>query len=301
METPRYRGSIVGPIILIVLGIIFLLHNVGAVSWDVWRVIIKLWPVLLIAVGLDIMFGRRSAAGAVLVPLVVLGLVGFGTWVVWSQAPGQAWVREQVSETVAGASRADVDVDFGAGVLRVGSAPGSDLLISGFIDVAPDDRVSRSFSVSGDTAYFRLQDQHITVVPFVGREGPDRTWQLDLGRDIPMRLRLKTGAGSSRIDLTDVQVTDLRVDTGVGETVLTLPRRGQFSAAVEGGVGQVTVRVPRGMAARVRVHTGIGGRRVSGDFDVQGDVYTAPGYATASDRVDLEVKGGIGQVVVQGP
>lgn len=301
METPRYRGSIVGPIILIGLGIIFLLQNTGAVSWDAWRVIIKLWPVLLIAVGLDIMFGRRSAAGAVLVPLAVLGLVGFGAWVVWSQAPGAGWVREQVHETVAGADRADVDINFAAGVLRVGSTPGADMLISGFVSVAPDDRVSRSFSVSGDTAYYRLEDHAISVIPFVGEGGVDRLWELNLGRQVPMRLNLDTGAGSSRIDLTDVQVTDLRVHTGVGEVILTVPGRGAFSAVVEGGIGQVTVKIPRGMAARVRVQTGIGGQQVSGDFDRQGDTYTTPDYATASDRVDLDVKGGIGEVVIEGP
>jgi len=61
MEQRRWRGSLVGPIILIGLGIVFLLNNLGLLSWSVWEVILRLWPILLIAIGLDILLGRRWA------------------------------------------------------------------------------------------------------------------------------------------------------------------------------------------------------------------------------------------------
>jgi hypothetical protein len=47
-------------VILIGLGVVFLLNNPGILNWSVWDVIFRLWPVLLIAAGLDILIGRRA-------------------------------------------------------------------------------------------------------------------------------------------------------------------------------------------------------------------------------------------------
>ena len=68
-EVPRghhWRG-IVGPTILIGAGAVLLLNTTGLVDWDIWAIMWRLWPVILIAIGLDILIGRRSLAGSALV------------------------------------------------------------------------------------------------------------------------------------------------------------------------------------------------------------------------------------------
>ena len=66
MSERRRRGSLVGPLILIGLGVVFLLNNLGILSWSVWEVIFRLWPILLVAIGLDLLVGRRSTLGSLL-------------------------------------------------------------------------------------------------------------------------------------------------------------------------------------------------------------------------------------------
>ena len=73
-RTYRRRGGFVWPLVLISLGAIFLLNNFNVLSWDVWDLIWRLWPVLLVAIGLDILFGRRSVLGSFL-SLVVISFV----------------------------------------------------------------------------------------------------------------------------------------------------------------------------------------------------------------------------------
>jgi hypothetical protein len=58
------RRSLVGPVILIGLGVVFLLNNLGVLAWSVWEVILRLWPILLVAAGLDLLLGRRSIWGS---------------------------------------------------------------------------------------------------------------------------------------------------------------------------------------------------------------------------------------------
>ncbi|MFQ5812923.1 MAG: LiaI-LiaF-like domain-containing protein [Anaerolineae bacterium] len=70
MDEPKRRVSLVGPVILIGLGVIFLLSNMGLLAWSVWEVIFRLWPILLVALGLEIILSRLSAWGSLLAIVV---------------------------------------------------------------------------------------------------------------------------------------------------------------------------------------------------------------------------------------
>jgi len=54
------QEGLVGPIFLVGLGVVFLLSYLGYLGFDAWPFILRLWPVLLIAFGLDILTRRRS-------------------------------------------------------------------------------------------------------------------------------------------------------------------------------------------------------------------------------------------------
>jgi lia operon protein LiaF len=84
-ERSPIRGSLAGPAVLIGLGIVFLLNNLGYLGWGIWDTLLRLWPVLLIAVGLDLLIGRRSALGSALLALLVVAALGAAIW--WTGLP----------------------------------------------------------------------------------------------------------------------------------------------------------------------------------------------------------------------
>ena len=63
-QRPPRRGGLVGAAILVTLGVVLLLNNLGYLGWGVWETLGHLWPLLLIAIGLDLMIGRRSILGS---------------------------------------------------------------------------------------------------------------------------------------------------------------------------------------------------------------------------------------------
>lgn len=69
MTAPR-RPSLVGPTLLIGVGVLVLMQNLGFLPFGFWWTLWRFWPVVLIVVGLDLLLGRRSPVGG----LVVLGL-----------------------------------------------------------------------------------------------------------------------------------------------------------------------------------------------------------------------------------
>ena len=73
---------------------------------------------------------------------------------------------------------------------------------------------------------------------------------------------------------------------------------GMVRAQVNSGIGETNIRIPNGMYARIRASSGMGSVTVNGNYQRDGETYTSPGFATASNRIELEVKGGIGRVSV---
>jgi len=301
----RRRGGFAWPLILISLGVILLLNNIGVLSWGVWDTLWRLWPVLLIAIGLDILFGGRSALGS-LVAFVVIAAVIAGTfWFSFTKTPimrGDLLTTDRIVQEMGGATSADVRIGFGVGRLRLGALKDSGNLIEGTVVSGQGETVLRNFSMDGNTARFELRNEGVPIGPWPWGhrfDRPTRTWTLDLSSSVPLSLDVSTGVGESMLDLSALRVTDLRVNSGVGEIEVRLPARGQMRGKVSGGVGQLTVVVPEGVAARIHASAGLGGISTSGRFRHQDRYYTVGDYAGAENRIDLDISGGIGQVVIR--
>jgi hypothetical protein len=265
-KRPARREGLVAPAIMIGLGIVLLLNTLGLLGWEVWWSILRLWPLLLIAVGVDLMLGRRSALASLLVMVFLLGALALA--VGWSSA----WL----------------------GALE---QPGQ--LIAGSIRRGPGEEVVRDVGQSGDTASFKLRSQMTRWFPGGFGQNSQAIWDLRLNRDVPTRLVIDTGAGTAALDLEGLRVTDLTVNSGIGSTTLTLPGQGHVRARVHGGVGQTTITIPAGVAARITASAGIGQVQVNGGFQRQGAYYTSPGYETAERRVEIDVDSGIGSITIQ--
>jgi LiaI-LiaF-like transmembrane region len=303
----RQRGGFVWPLILIALGVVFLLNNLGILSWSVWDSIWRLWPVILIAIGLDILVGRRSAIGSLIALVLVIAVIAGAVWLVTTATPmvagqvftGQTLTTDQVVQGLSGATSADMRIAFGAGSLRIGALKDSGNLIEGTVVTGPGEQVLHDFQMNGDVAHFELRNEGVSFGPLGWHRG-DRTWNLDLSSSVPMALNVSTGVGQSMLDLSGLKVTDLHVSSGVGQTEVWLPAQGRVTARISGGVGQLIVTIPEGMAARIHGSAGLGGLSVASRFARQGGGdYVSASYATADDRVDLNISGGVGQVVVR--
>jgi len=299
--TPPRRRSVVTPVILILLGLAFLAQNLGLIDWNFWNLLVRLWPVWLIAVGLDLLIGRRTAWGSYAVLGVVVAVVGAALWLDLPVRSGSYGVGDpvEISEPVGEAKQAEITIDASIAELKV-AATASDAMVEGTVIPLSSEQIRKDARMSGDTFVFSLKSAGRNFVLPIGLGDTSApSWDLRLSDQVPMSLVVDTGVGETRLDLTGLQLTDLKVNSGVGETEITLPAEGQFRVEVDAGVGEVTVRVPKGMAARIRADQGVGEIRVRGDFDRNGEQYTSQNYNQAQNRVDIEIDGGVGEITVE--
>ena len=295
MDERRRRDSLVGPVILIGLGVVFLLNNLGVLSLNVWDAVFNLWPVLLIAAGLDILIGRRSGCGAVVSLLLTLALLVGALWLLETGVIGQTMTSEEIVQAVGGATQAKIELAPAVGDLQIEPLPASEDLVRGTVNLRSGERLEREFEVTDETASFALR----SAGDFAGTCSAGQGWNLALSSDLPLDLETSIAVGQTDVDLTGLTVSDLEASMALGQITLILPDEGDFQARIDGAIGQIVIVIPEGMEARVRLDTALVGKQLPDEYQHQDDVYTSPGYAGAENRVDLQVDLAMGSVTIR--
>jgi hypothetical protein len=301
LDDRRRRGGVVGPVILIGAGIVLLLTNLGMLSFDTWGTLFRLWPVLLIAVGLDILIGRRSWLGSLVIAVLLLAVLA---WAILAggnivASGGVALSNDNVSQPLEGATRGEIRIASGAGKLRISAADENADLIQGQVALANGERAVVDHNKVGDTMTFSLRSQGLPTNWPSGSTWANRVWDLKLNRDVPLSLSLDGSVGEGTIDLSQTKVTQFTMDGGVGQNRVTLPRQGQVTASIDGGVGDLTIIIPAGMEGRIHANGGLGQTNTPAGWTHHDNEYTSAGYNGAQNRVDLTVNGGIGQITIK--
>jgi len=279
-------------IILIAIGIVLLLSNLGVLDWNLWDALWRLWPLILIGIGLDLML-RRKRLGSLIAGLVVAGVFVLVVLIMHThQAP---LVTEVISQPLEGAKQARVILDAGVAELSLSAGENPDKLIEGTVRVGKRSKLKLTYDVKGNLGRLKLRQKNRGFA-FLSFGKRDPKWNLRLTKAVPLDLAVDTGVGQSDLDLRGMKITSLEVDTGVGQTTVTLPAKGNLRVDMNGGVGELTIRIPETLAARIHARSGIGSVDVSGPFKKEGGDWMSDNYATASDKVDLDISGGIGTI-----
>lgn len=291
------RDRAILPFVLIGAGVLLLLSRLGLFDWGFALGVLNLWPLLLIAVGVDVLTQGRYRLVVVLATVAVGALL----WRAPGWLPGSGGPAEThaIAYDLAGADAAEIRLGHGVGRLGLrGLEDGSPLVIGGTIGTGRGERLDAAYRIDDGVAEVTLRSRQ--QGPSFDVRGGERVWDLELTRAVPIELSIDSGVGESVLDLREVVLRAFDLDAGVGEVRVTLPSSGGYRGEIDAGVGAVVVRIPRSVEARLEVDTGLGGVNVRGTWTRDGNRYLSSGWDAAPDerRIDLRVSGGVGEITV---
>ena len=293
------RPSIAGPVILISLGVIFLLNNLDVIELNAWDVIMRFWPILLIAIGLDILIGRRSAWGGLIALVVVLAILA-GSIVFFDNQAQWTNKSENFEIPLGNVEEATVSLDPALGYLLVDALPmGSNVLLRGEVRPFGGEEIGKTVDFSGTQATIDLRTEGVIVAPFFGDWSDQPSWDLALHPDVATGLIVDFGVGKAEFDLQDLQIGEIHIEQGIGQMILLLPSADNMDINLDGGIGEIQVVIPEDVGVRFRASVGIGNVLVPSDYTRDGDFYISPGYAAAENQIEMVIDLGIGSVRVR--
>lgn len=293
------REGLVGPTFLIGLGVVFLMGNLGYLNVNTWQLVLTLWPILLIAIGFDILVGRRSLWLSLL-GMVVIILILFGSlWLFGASiSVGGAVTGEQIQQSLDGANRAIVKIEAGAGELQLGAMNQEGILLTGRIPDFAGNEVRSSYMVEGGVGAYRLREAGGQFL-LPSRSAQKWVWDLDVTNTVPVQLELAMGAGKIEADLRDMELESVNIALAVGETRVVLPERGRLNATIKGAIGQIVIIVPRGVGVEIRADKGLANLSTPPNYTRVGDTYRSPGFASAENQVEIDLSMAIGNISIQ--
>ncbi len=305
--------------ILIGVGVVWLLSNLGLLPTNSINLLANLWPLLLVGIGLDLIFARRlpvvgALIGLALVAVVVVVLL-LGPSLNLPQV-GQVETRTFTVPVEQNRS-ATINLSLSSFSTNIQALPASS---SNLFDATIHYTGTLNFSNVGSNGNMdiRLSQSGFPSFWFGSvLDGSDRSWDINLSPNVPIALTIDAASGSSDFDLRGLQLTSLKVDSASGSTNLSLPTSAQaytvdFSGAsgsadislpantsltmhLDGASGSMNVSLPAGAAVHVEVqHTGSGSvnlpgnlTRLSGSGRDKAGTWESAGYAQAAQKIQL--------------
>jgi len=313
------RREVVGPAVLLGVAGVFLAVNFGLAPWGIWASVLRMWPLLLVAGGLEIILARRSTILAVLSVLVLVGILG-GALVYTGgfRATRRSLTTEAVRFPLGDFTQAEVKISPAAGAFSLSALADSPQLIEGTVDVWAQENLISDFSIEDGVGAVRLESRSEGGF-FFPDEDLSRAWTLGLSPDIPLTLDITLGAGESSLDLTALTLDALVMHTGVGQTeidlpsgdyaaeisagvgllIINLPPNGSLTLEIKGGVGAIILRVPRGAPVFFDVSHGLGGIEVPATFEQFAKDYASPAFNEGGEHITVNLSQGVGSIAIR--
>ena len=327
----NHQRSLFWPILLIGIGVVWLLGNFGLLPDFNFRLLLSLWPLILIVAGLNILIGRRSP---LLSALVALAAVGFAiTYVLFAPALGlyrspelsQTSLEEPIGET----QTLSVDIASSIGRTTLTELNDSNNLIEADLTYIGD----LVFEVQGTeqkTIRLDVRNDNFDSSLFNFFDENELVWDLGLTPQVPLALTFSAGVGEVHLDLSEIMLTGLTVDGGVGAFEIVLPAAEDFyRVSISGGVGDFRVTIADGADLALDLDGGVGAFLVDvpddaavsldGDTGV-GDInvpsfmeqvrlddrtvgesgrWQSAGYDRADRQIEITYNGGVGGIRVR--
>ena len=295
-RTADLRWAEAWPLFVILLGAVSLVSRLVRGRFELGGIWAFTWPVVWIVVGVVLFLSTTGRLGQGPGELIVeywpWALIALGIWfVIGAVVPMGRGLTEELALPLDGAPEASVHIQFGAGNLFTRPAA-SGRLIDGEFEGGVLFRLTAPGRVDleQDTRY---------GLPWIDRRSD---WTVGLSAEVPLDLKLDTGASRAVLDLRGLRLRTLELQAGASDTHVLLPSgAGLTSVRAGAGAASLTFEVPPEVAARIRTRMALGSTRVDQvQFPPVAGGYESPGYATAPNRVDIDVQGGVGSLRVSG-
>ena len=305
----HHRGLIFWGLALISAGAVALAAQQGYIDRELLAGAWRLWPLILVAIGLSIMLSRTPVA--ILGTIAAALVVGTAGGALITVGPGALTCGGTDSTDVTTrhgtfGDEAAVELDFNCGTLDLSMADDERWTVASSetgrsaaeISTASDRLEVRS----PDDRWFESGRQRWTV-----RLPKDTSYELvvspnaadtsiDLGGGTFTSVSVEPNAGSVFLDMADAQVETLELSLNAGSASIVIGSGHDLAATLSVNAGSIALCTVGDVALQITSDSNI-------TFDTNldetaltqaGDTWTSDGYTDASDRVQIQLEGNAG-------
>jgi hypothetical protein len=331
------NDKLIPGVMLIMIGGVILLHNYGYVHFH-WANFIYLWPIFIVIGGINLIFAHNRSAWATALKLLVLVggfcLLIFGnfsnrynTW------PLYTYHNNDDNDS----SDDDDNEDGGKGIVKVegnsifnepytADAKIARLNISGGGTLySLSDTTNQLFNANtkefkGRYVFNHSKQDSVYVLDFNMKNHHGFNWDWDdddhknsdghtddksnlaifkLNPNPEWEINVKAGATKLDFDLSKFKIRSLKLSGGAAAFNVKLGQPlATTNVTVATGMSSVVISVPQGAACHITSSTGLSSTHFDG-FNENGNNYETPGFSSATNKIYINISGGMADFKVK--
>lgn len=273
---------------ILFLGFIFLWMSVGFIKWNMLFQLLRLWPLLFIIVGIDLILRRtRFNILRILTPIIVMG-VSLGLISVAQNGnifQPRTIEKQKISrENLSPEKSTDLSLDFYSGKLEVSDGEGE--LFNADMSMPQGEEpnlVSKSFEKED---LYQIFDSSVSNYIFSPWDN-DHLWDFRLNKEALFKLNAKTYASINEIDLSKLSVTDLNLETNFSSSrIIVAPKSSRLN--INANSSYITLEIPKKVGVKLKLEKMF----IMDNFSELGltqgfKEYTSTNYGESEKKVDV--------------
>ncbi len=290
------NNKITGGIILIGVGIILLLINMGIMSGAIIFEFFRLWPIVLIVIGVNVISKNNKIISVVTWILLFAIIIGYG--VLTNEKPQifESSMDEEIKvEKQKVTEQGDLDLQFGGAEIVIGST--SDKLFNVMIE---NGYLEYDVQYSNDNKRVDIDvDGTKRKKVYVFRE-IENEYNIELNNEIEWNINADMGAISGIIDMSELKIDTLDLDLGAGDIEMIFGDKNDFTQVnVDAGASNIEIDVPENVGVKINSQGGLRHMDLKdGAWVRTQNSYYSPNYDEAQRKIVLDITMGVGQVSV---
>jgi len=302
MKISRIRNGV----ILLSIGLVLLLNNLDYVDWSVWFSILSLWPVLLIAIGIEKLFAKTSLNFLAFLSPVLLFIAILGPAYFYFNYQEEAdflkdtfrWEKEMELPFKKGYA----SFDFKVGRLETDAT--QDKLILAELDYWRREPLCL-YNYSEADSIVRLDIKDVDRFWrgwFKSGFKRRRTWNIRLSEKIPWELEIENAAMSGDLDFSELILENLFIDSDVSRLKIKLGDRAkELKAKIVLDVSKLELLLPKEIGLQIESRTSLSSTEFKNiSINQEGRRYWTSNYDSAPSKIEIRLKGAISKLKVVG-
>lgn len=279
-----------GGLALIVIGVFLLLVNLGYVNFNVFLSFFELWPLLLVAIGFNIIFKNNRVLSYITWGLFLVIIIAFGIYtqgISNSTIESNDLVIEKNPETKYG----KLSLDIGASKIIIDSTD-KDLLSTNLKGRQLD--LKERYKNNNETAIIDFKSRMFKIR---GMERHDAVYNFYLNKDVIWDLDFDLGAVSCEMNLEDIPVRKIELDSGAADLTFILGSKHDLDFEIDTGASNINIVIPPDVGLKIDMDSALSNSNIK-DLNLisRGDYYISHNYDDANTRINLDIDMGLGSI-----
>ncbi|NLJ90740.1 MAG: hypothetical protein GX323_07550 [Clostridiales bacterium] len=279
-----------GGLFLIVIGLLLLLFNLGYINFNVFTSFFDLWPLLLIAIGINIIFKNNRIVSYITWGLFFVIIIAYG---IFTQDNSNTMIGfnsvavEKFSETKYG------NLNLGIGASKIIMDSTDKDLISADLRGRPLDFNER-YKNNNEIAIIDFQSRKFNIR---GQEKHKAVYDFYLNKDVIWDINFDLGAVSCEINLEDIPVKNIDLDSGASDLTFILGNKHDLNFEIDTGASNINIVIPKDVGLKIDIDSALSNSNIK-DMNLikRGDYYISQNYDNASIRINLDIDMGLGNI-----